>query len=103
MREAHEGRHGESRAVPVGEKTLEGESPGELRAPVGLISRPTVADSRVEQDPVGEEARPGISDLGFDNFGNWNRWEGVSTDVSSNDKRVSTLETAYGCTRGAKL
>jgi hypothetical protein len=49
-------------------KTLEGRSPGELRAPVGLNSRLIVADSRVEQDPVGEEARPGVSDLGSDFF-----------------------------------
>jgi hypothetical protein len=84
-------------------KTLEGRSPGELRAPGGLNSRLTVADSRVEQDPVGEEARPGVSDLGSGYFGNWSRWEGMPNGVSSNDMRVEASETAYGCTRGVML
>jgi hypothetical protein len=100
---AQEGRRGEGRAVPARGKTLEGRSPGELRAPGGLNSRLTVADSRVEQDPVGEEARPGVSDLGSDFLGYWSRCEGMPNGVSSNDKRVQASETAYGCTRGAML
>jgi hypothetical protein len=48
--------------------TLEGGSPGELRAAPGLNSRGYVADSRVEQDPEGEVVGQGFSGAGFDRF-----------------------------------
>ena len=54
--EAREGRRGESRATSARESTLEGESPGELRALAGLNNRWEVADSRVEQTPEGGNA-----------------------------------------------
>jgi hypothetical protein len=54
--EAREGRRGEIRATPVRGNTLEGESPGELRALFGLNNRAEVADSRAEQTPEGGNA-----------------------------------------------
>ena len=48
---------GDATKVVVGsarENTLEGRSPGELRARIGLNRRFDVADSRTEQGPVGE-------------------------------------------------
>jgi hypothetical protein len=54
--QAQEGRGGEGRAVPARGRTLEGRSPGELRAVAGLNRRRQVADSRVERNPEGGDA-----------------------------------------------
>jgi hypothetical protein len=54
--EAREGRRGEGRATPARGNTLEGGSPGELRALSGLNNRAEVADSRAEQTPEGGKA-----------------------------------------------
>jgi hypothetical protein len=52
------------KAVPFrrGGTPWRGESPGELRAWVGLNNRPGVADSRVEQSPEGEGAPGPVSE-----------------------------------------
>jgi hypothetical protein len=55
--------------LPVGEKTLEGKSPGELRARTGLTRRHGVADSHVEQSPEGEGRLSGVPIMGARGFG----------------------------------
>jgi hypothetical protein len=55
--EPHEGRLGEGRAIPARGRTLEGRSPGELRATMDLNRRSWCSDSRVEQGPGGERLR----------------------------------------------
>jgi hypothetical protein len=55
-------------AIPVRGKTLEGKSPGELHALVGLNRRLEVVDSRVEQSLEGEGLQ-GLLHLGKVGFG----------------------------------
>jgi hypothetical protein len=57
----------------------------------------------VEQHPESEETHPGALEGGFEIFGFLEPLEWAPNGVSSNAKRVSTPETANGCTRGAKL
>jgi len=51
-------------AIPVRVNTLEGRSPRELRARVGLNRRSAVADSRVEQSPEVEGRFRGLAHMG---------------------------------------
>jgi hypothetical protein len=60
-------------AIPARGNTLEGKSPGELRARVGLNRRPGVADSRVEQSPEVEGRFRGLAHMGMTGL-----WRGVS-------------------------
>jgi hypothetical protein len=94
---------------PARGNTLEGKSPGELRARIDLNRRFAVADSRTEQGPEGEGALK-VGPIWEPSNPLW--CLGIrSADVGcrgglrsvSNVKRAAALETANGCARGAKL
>jgi len=95
-------------AIPPRENTLEGGSPGELRAHAGLTHRSEVADSRVEQGPEVEGRSRGLSIVEV------SHWRGVSAHATKVGFREGSgaLATARGhgrrrrragCAGGGKL
>jgi hypothetical protein len=95
-------------AIPVRGKTLEGKSPGELHALVGLNRRLEVVDSRVEQSLEGEGCSQGLfimeRSASARCFGACDGKAGPEEARGcSNVKKVWALGTAHGCTRGEKL
>jgi hypothetical protein len=75
-------------ARSVREKTLEGKSPRELRARVGLTRWHEVADSRVEQSPEVEGVGQHVP------FGAWRAWRGASALATAN-QRLGRCETTF--------